>query len=121
MRCFNIYCLQHVDNGGGHKPASWNTTNCFMFEVDPYDDKDNPGGFSIEECPAMLRFLSRQTHLINYAYLKAGDSFFLPNKKHVRNCNTVYRNVRKLGMNAVLKKTVIDGTHGILVTIQSSK
>ena len=121
MKCKNIYCLHQALNSF-NTIADWNDTDCGMYEIDPYDERDNPTGFKIKDCEAKKRYDAKTgVFMLNYKKMKPGDSFFIPNIKNTKSCKTVYRNVRKRGLEVVLKKDCVNGVQGIKIDILKGK
>jgi hypothetical protein len=117
MKCKNNYCIHNALNIEGSL-ESWNDTDCGLFEIDPYDKIENPTGFSIEDCKAKKRYAEKAgVFLLDYKKMKPGDSFFIPNIKDTKSCNTVYRNVRKLGLSVALRKEYLNGVIGVKIDI----
>jgi len=47
--------MHHISNDPG-QISEWNKTNCSMYEIDPFDEKENKTGFKIEDCSALEKF-----------------------------------------------------------------
>jgi len=110
MRCKNIYCLHHVLNSEGSM-ADWNDTDCGMCKLSPAQGRG-------QNCKAKKRYDAKAgVFMLNYEKMKFGDSFFIPGIKDTKSCKTVYRNVRKMGLKAVLKKDRINDISGIKIDI----
>lgn len=54
-RCENEFCIHHKTLHP-YPLEKWNNTECSFYEIDPYDEKDNPDGFRVSECPARKKF-----------------------------------------------------------------
>jgi hypothetical protein len=48
-------CLHNVTNGNSTL-SKWNNTDCGIYEIDAYDEKENLTGFKIQDCPALLKY-----------------------------------------------------------------
>lgn len=53
--CNNEFCVNHKSLH--YMPCeAWHNTKCSLYEVDPYDEMENPTGFQVSECPALLKY-----------------------------------------------------------------
>jgi len=52
MKCNNEFCVCHRVND---KSMS-SETDCAMYEIDQFDEIENPTGFNINECQAKIRY-----------------------------------------------------------------
>ncbi|MBF0554406.1 MAG: hypothetical protein HQK96_07590 [Nitrospirae bacterium] len=116
MKCRNLYCLHNLKNCDTEL-ESWNDTDCAMYSIDPFSD-ENPTGFDVTECKARKRYeYKKGVFMIDYDKLKKGDLFFVPHVFDTKSCKTVYRNVKKVGLNVTIQKMTLDGTSGVQIKI----